>query len=313
MITPLAGVPPSAEVIIEGLKHIQVDVLCLAPPFVEQIAKNLPMLDFVTGHVKTVVYAGGDISQWSGDALASRVRLFNFNGSTETGSFPLLRLTGQYPSEDWKYICPHPAAGLEFRPSVHGLYEAFIVRNTSFEDEQPVFKIFPDLTEYPTKDLWAPHPSKDGLWAYRGRADDTILFKPGYMCDPTTMEQRIALHPKVGAVVMAGTDRFQPALIIERTDDQSSSPVREQNLTEELWPLIQEANQLYKLGARVNKSHIIYGDPHKPFRRAGKGTVQRRPTLMLYKDELDELYSHAGDAVPGNELILPSYKGKDGK
>lgn len=34
-------------------------------------------------------------------------------------------------------------------------------------------------------------------------------------------------------------------------------------------------------------------------RRAGKGTVQRGPTLALYKDALDALYEREGDAIPG--------------
>lgn len=39
-------------------------------------------------------------------------------------------------------------------------------------------------------------------------------------------------------------------------------------------------------------------------RRAGKGTVQRGPTLELYKDALDTLYAREGDTVPENESIL---------
>ena len=263
------------------------------------------MADFITSNVDTVTYGGGDVSQWSGDALASKVKLFNFNGSTETGSFPLLRPSERYPSEDWKYIHPHPAAGIEFRPSLHGQFEAFIVRNTVFENEQPVFKLFPQLQEYPTKDLWAPHPSKKDLWAYRGRADDTIVFKPGYMCDPVSMEQHVSQHPEVRAVLMAGTGRSQPVLLIERADDRSLSPIAEQDLTEQIWPIIKEANETYKMGTRVSKSHILYTNLQQPMRRAGKGTVQRGPTLELYKEALDALYAREGDAVPGNELVLP--------
>ncbi|KAL8841961.1 MAG: hypothetical protein Q9176_002898 [Flavoplaca citrina] len=262
VITPLAGVMPSAQVTIDGLKFVKADAVFLAPPFLEQIAKDQDMSNIIGDNVETVIYAGGDVSQWTGDALASKVQLFNFNGSTETGSYPLLRPSGTFPFEDWKYIQPHPAGGLEFRPSVLGLFEAVIIRNKVYEDEQPVFKVFPHLSEYPTKDLWAPHPHKKGLWTYRGRTDDTIVFKPGYMCDPVPMEQMVTQHADVRAVLMAGTGRSRPALIVERAE--------------------------------------------QPMRRAGKGTVQRGPTLQLYKDKLDQLYEREGDAVPGNELVLPS-------
>ena len=104
---------------------------------------------------------------------------------------------------------------------------------------------------------------------------------------------------------MAGTGRYQPALLIEPMGDQPVSPTAEQELIEQLWPVVKEANQNYKLGARVSKSHILFTDPRGPMRRAGKGTVQRAPTLDLYKDALDALYAREGDAVPGNELVLP--------
>ena len=45
-------------------------------------------------------------------------------------------------------------------------------------------------------------------------------------------------------------------------------------------------------------------------RRAGKGTVQRAATLELYKGALDALYLGEGDAMPGNELVLPNFASK---
>ena len=212
-----------------------------------------------------------------GRCIGIQVKHFNFNSSTETGSYPLLRSSGDYPSEDWKYLHPHPAAGLEFRPSANGLFEAVIVRNMEYEVEQPVFKKFLHLKEYATKDLWAPHLSQTGLWEYRGKADDTIIFKLGYICDSITMEYHVTKHLKARTVLIAGTGRCQPVLIIKRINDQPLSPAAKQKLTAQLWPIIQEANQPYKLNARVSQSHILYTGPHKPMQRTEKETVQRGP------------------------------------
>ena len=305
VITPLAGVMPSAQSVVDGLKRVRADALFLAPHFLEQIAKSQEMVDSVTKNVEIVTYAGGDVPQWSGDILTGKTKLFNFNGSTETGVLPSLKPKEHYPSEDWKYIHPHPAAGIDFRPSVRGLFEAIIIRNPVFEDEQPIFKLFPDLREYPTRDLWVPHPFKEGLWTYSGRADDIIVFKPGYMCDPIPMEQLVSRHPQVQAALMIGTGRSQPAMIIERTLDHDLPQAEEQELTEALWPIIEEANQKYKLGTRVSRSHIMYTSLQQPMRRAGKGTVQRGPTVQLYKNELDALYAREGDLLLENELVLP--------
>lgn len=102
IITSLSGAMPSAQLIYDGLHHVKADALFLAPPFLEQIAKSPEIRDFVTSNVDTLAYGGGDVSQWAGDALCPSIRLFNFMGSTETGSFPLLRPSDRYPSEDWK-------------------------------------------------------------------------------------------------------------------------------------------------------------------------------------------------------------------
>ena len=298
---------------LDGLKHTKVDSIILAAPFMEQIAKDPEMLDFITRNLKTITYGGGDVSEVAGGTLASRSRVFTFYGSTETGCFPTIRPLGKDPAEDWKYIQMHPAAGIEFRHSGDGLFEAVIVRNTDFEDEQPVFKIFPHLMDYPTKDLWAPHPSKPNLWAYHGRADDIIVFGPGYMCNPIAMEQHVAQHAKVRAVLMVGTGRSQPALLVEPVSSHTLSQAEKDDFIEELYPLVREANQGYKIGARVFKSHIIFTESEYPMQRAGKGTVQRAPTLQFYQNTLDALYAREGDSIPGDELVLSSFESEMGE
>ena len=296
MILPIAGALPSAQLVTDALKHNKADAPILAPPYMEQMAQNPAMLDFITSNLDTITYGGGDISQAAGDTITTKVRLFNFNGSTESALYPLLRPSGTFPAEDWKYIHPHPAGGLEFRPQPNGLYEAVVVRNPDFEQEQPVFKLFPHLQEFATKDLFIPHPSKPDLWTYHGRADDIIVFKTAMLTNPIIMEQHVSRHPKVEGVLMAGTGRFQPCLLIEPAspDTDPRSPA---DLIEELWPTIEQANQSYHLDSRIFKSHILFTDPKKPMQRAGKGTVQRAPTLELYRDELNALYDKAGDRV----------------
>lgn len=264
------------------------------------------MLDFIAMNLKTVAYGGGDLSEVFGDTMSPHVKLFNFNGSTETGTFPLLRPAGcTYPSEDWKYIHPHPAAGIVFKPHLDGLYEAYIIRNPNFDVEQPVFKIFGQLSEYPTKDLFSPHPSKENLWTHRGRVDDTIVLNSGNKTNPIYMEQQVAHHPEVQAVLMVGTGRRMPALLIELAQPLLSASLppgdsNEQKRKEEkddiinrIWPTIEKANSTYPVDSRIEKSHVLFTDVHNPMQRAGKGTVQRGPTLELFKDALDNLYAEA--------------------
>ncbi|KAL9117314.1 MAG: hypothetical protein Q9187_006150 [Circinaria calcarea] len=226
----------------------------------EQIATSLELLDFVRSNLDTITYGGGDVSQASGDAIASKSNVFNFNGSTETGVTLCFVLQ--------VHILLRIGNIIEFRPSAHGLYEAYIVSNAASENEQPVFKIFLDLTDYSTKDLWTLHPSKPGLWKYHGRADGIIVFGPGYMCNPISMEQHVSNHPEIRAALMAVTGRFQPVLLIELVSEQSPSASGKQKLAERLWPKIEEASQTYKIGARVSETHVLLADPQQPFQRA---------------------------------------------
>ncbi|KAL8703598.1 MAG: hypothetical protein Q9201_003223 [Fulgogasparrea decipioides] len=307
IVTPLSGAVPSAELIVDALKRVQVDLISLVPPFVETIASKPDMLEYVTKNVGTIFYGGAGISESAGNAFTSKTRFFNMNGSTETGLYPTIYPTNIWPSEDWNYIKPHPDAGIEFRAigDGSGFSEAIIVKKPGCGNEQPVFALFPELTEYSTKDIFAPHPSKPGLWSHQRRTDDIIVFKAGYMCNPITMEHCISQHPEVQSVLMAGTGRFQPALLVEPAGHETLSTEAKSGLIDRLWPLISETNEKYSIGARVSKTHVVVLDSGQTMIYAGKVTVRRAPTLALYKGVLDDLYAREGDVAPGNDLALP--------
>ncbi|TGO41736.1 hypothetical protein BHYA_0017g00460 [Botrytis hyacinthi] len=141
-----------------------------------------------------------------------------------------------------------------------------------------------------------PHPSIPDLWAYSSRSDDIIVLLTGEKTNPTTMEQTISHHPEVQAALLAGTARFQTALLIELVPSQNSEKlytVERAHTIERIWPKIEEANQDCPQHAKVAKTHILFTTPEKPMERAGKGTIQRKPTLDLYSEELDKLYADA--------------------
>ena len=302
-MTPLAGVAPSTHNIIEALKHVDVDAIILAPPFMEQIASSNEMLELVTQKVRTVTYGGGDVSEACGNAFAAKFNVVSFNGSTETTTYPAIRSLKNHAIEDWKYIQPHPSANIVFRPTMNNLFEAVLLRNAEPERRQPVFTAFPGLEEYRTKDLWSPHPHKSELWMYRGRADDMIVYKSGYLCNPIPLEQDVSRLPGVRATLMVGTGRFQPALLIEPEEAQvAASAEKQRELIDWIWPSVVDANQVFTETSQIARSHILLTKPDLPFRRTGKGTVQRAPSIAVYKEQLDHLYESAGDGdANGNE------------
>ncbi|KAI9867753.1 MAG: hypothetical protein M1830_005759 [Pleopsidium flavum] len=210
------------------------------------------------------------------------------------GLWPTLHRSGKWPSEHWKFMRIHLAANIEFRHQPDDLHEAFIKRNPEFEDEQPVFKIFPNLQEYSSGDLFSPHPSDPQLWQYCGRTDDMQVFSSGELYHPVAVEQRISRHPDVQEALLVGTRQPQAALLLDMKSDTPLETAEQQaDAIARLWPVIQDANQQCPAYAKITKEHILFVDPHKPMARTPKGTVQRRGTTQLYEEELNKLFTRA--------------------
>lgn len=72
-----------------------------------------------------------------------------------------------------------PVLGVEYRQVSEHLYEQVIVRKPELRLYQSIFGTFPHLQEWPMKDLYSKHPTKDNVWLYRGRADDIIVYTTG--------------------------------------------------------------------------------------------------------------------------------------
>ena len=72
------------------------------------------------------------------------------------------------------------------------------------------------------------------------------------------------IRPSEGALVV-GTGRFQPALII----GPKVHPIDPKALIEEIWPIVQRANQEAAAHGKISRGRIILTSPDKPFVRAG--------------------------------------------
>ncbi|KAF7945895.1 uncharacterized protein EAE97_004933 [Botrytis byssoidea] len=283
VIFPLPMERVTASSLVEIMKHTPVDALCAPPWMVHEIATNPKILEeLVSRKLDAIWYGGGDLPQQFGDIITSEFKFWNSNGSTETSPFPNIYKSGEWPAEDWKYQCTHPAAGLEYRvfSDDDQLYEAVIVQNSDTGFEQPVFKHYPDLKEYSTKDSFSPHPTKEGLWTYRGRTDDMIL---------------VVVDNVATLMVPAGNffnERFatKTALLVDLKDsvDATALGYRER-LIEEIWIIVNGINEKYREEAWVRKECIIIANPQKSLPRNPKGSIQRAGAMKLYAQELESL------------------------
>lgn len=112
---------------------------------------------------------------------------------------------------------------------------------------------------------------------------------------PVITESIIQGHPSIEGALVVGTGRFQPALVIE----PKVHPADAEAFIEEIWPIVQRANQEAAAHGKIFRGKIILTTPDKPFIRAGKGSVTRPKSTALYADEIEALFS---DSVGDKEL-----------
>ena len=273
------------------LQHTSVDVAVVPSIVIEQLAVDPNMRQLVSKKIKALGYAGSDISQAAADTLAEDTNLFSSYASTEIGIIPTIRPSLPSSAKNRKRLIPHPESGVEFRQLSNNEYEAIIVRSAVQEDEQPVFKVFPYLQKWSTRDIFTPDPAEPGSWIYHSRVDERIVFLDGTSFNPLQFEQQISGHLGIQAALMFGTRRPQAGLLIESRSPQALSGTSRSEIVELVWPCIAKANNLCTAQSTILKTHVVFASPEKPLPRADNGAVQRVLALQLYESEIDSLYS----------------------
>ncbi|KAL8643143.1 MAG: hypothetical protein Q9226_008429 [Calogaya cf. arnoldii] len=274
----------TAEMANDVHVRARVQVTCLPPLIIESLLDNKAFGEKL-GTLDCVMYGGGPLSKKAGDQLARIVPVVCLMGSTETMLLPTT-IAGR---NDWQYFGFSPCMGAELRHHSDDLFRLFIVRKAEYESSQSVFYTFPHLEEYDTKDLYSRHATNPGLWRYRGRSDDMMVLSTGENVNPLDMEDIIQTHPDIDSALIAGQGRRRTSLLIHPKGFPGTSAAAEK-LIDGIWPTIQRANTLCSAHGRVAKHLVLLTTTAKPMLRAGKGSIQRRQTIKLYKHEIDELY-----------------------
>ncbi|KAF5870613.1 putative amp-binding enzyme protein [Botrytis fragariae] len=238
-------------------------------------------------------YGGGPLPAEIGNILKLHTHLFAHFGATETG-FYALQITGP---EDWEYMKFSPTMGIELRLFTKDLYELCFIRQPELALSQGVFSTFPYLDEYSSKDLFSKHPNKEGLWHFEGRTDDMIICSTGAKINPMGMEGFLNAHPAVEVAIVGGSGRMRGYLLVEARDPPQDEKERDA-LIEKLWDTIEKANQNEQIHGKITKELILFTKAEKPMVRAGKGTVLRKLTEELYREELNDLYGAFEEQFP---------------
>ncbi|KAI0483789.1 acetyl-CoA synthetase-like protein [Xylaria cf. heliscus] len=295
-IAPAATGIVTAQGLVEALGQTPADVAVLVPSVVAELAQNPDLLEICAQYLKVILYIGGDLPVAVGDKVATKIPLRCLWGASEVG-IPQQLMPSELGPLDWRYIRFHPNLGAVFQEAMDGVYELVIQRGDEIASTQGLFTIRGQdkLQEYRTKDLFTKHPTVSDAWSWRARADDIIVFLNGEKTNPVSMEQHIVAenHELSGALVV-GSQRFQPALLIEPTAGSGPMTTADQAaLIERIWPSVEEANRAAPAHARVEKSLVLVTTPDRPFIRSGKGTIQRPGSLAQYTEDIDKLYRNA--------------------
>ncbi|KAA8650297.1 uncharacterized protein ATNIH1004_002980 [Aspergillus tanneri] len=280
------GKPASREVVQEILRVADVDALLLPPSVLEDITCDSTILDRVNT-LRYILYGGGCLNRNAGDILSNRTQLLNGIGSTECGSIIQFPMDSRY----WNYFRFWPRLnGIEWRETSEGSgeFEMVIVKDDDVAQYQTVFHNFPELSEWCTKDIFAPHPTIKDLWEYRGRTDQLIVFSTGKKLNPIDIESSVSTCSGVRTALVFGNNRPHPGLLVELEAPAESSAM--DRIHSEILTTLNNSQKYSSKETLIMARDILNAKASKPFVRSAKGTVDRKRSLELYAPEIEKFY-----------------------
>ena len=259
-----------------------------SPSVLQDVTRNPVYLEHIA-KLDNISYAGGILPAHVGEAINKRTRLFGTFASTETGILP-----GEMPPPgDWDYYRYNKRLGHSFHHFHGDMYELVHTRDQSLEPFQAVFYTFLDANTYAMRDLYIPHPSREGWWRSAGRVDDVVIFADNKKLNPLPYEAVIERNPAVATVLICGTARTRPAVLLQPREWPKDDEAEEQ-LLDDLWPDFEKANEAGPVHGRLIRELVVLTKKEKPMARAGgKDTVQRKRSIELYETEIDLIYERA--------------------
>ncbi|KAK2873644.1 hypothetical protein FQN49_002197 [Arthroderma sp. PD_2] len=128
-----------------------------------------------------------------------------------------------------------------------------------------------------------------------------IVLSSSHKLRPLEMETLIQGDPLVAGALIVGTGKPEPLLIIEPRSQEAPAS----DFIDKIWPAVCGANAIAPSYGLIRRSRIIIAKSNAPFIRAPKGTVVRRSTEALYRDDIDRAYSEdTEDATNGQNETL---------
>ncbi|CAG8955641.1 hypothetical protein HYFRA_00009595 [Hymenoscyphus fraxineus] len=298
-VMPATGTKMTSENITGMLRASKSTTAWLAPSLLEDMMDDPSSLE-ILATMKHVVFGGGPMNPTKGNKLSKVIpHLCGFIGSTEGGACHLVSPPDSSHWNEFNFI----DVGQKMEEVEEGLFE-LVYPNTELTRRcQLHFHSYPELSEYRTKDLFISVPGKKGWWTYRGRTDNWVVMSNALKMDPTDIENTVGSHPAVKGVLVAGDRRYRLCLLVElRESFIPTNETEREEILNQLWPSIEEANQSSTKYGRIPRELVYFATREKAFLRASKGTIQRRLTIEAHAQEIDDLYAKAEQGLLTKEL-----------
>ncbi|EST08578.1 AMP-dependent synthetase/ligase [Kalmanozyma brasiliensis GHG001] len=268
-------------------------------PFVLKLLAESPAGLRALQSFTLVTFGGAACPTAIGNTLVNEhnVALQNGIGSTEAG-FLLSSARDFATDKEWEYV----------RPILNAKdYIAF--ENTGTDKEGPyemvVLPGFPSLTEsnrpdgsYATRDLFVKHPTREGLWKYAGRADDTLVHYNGEKTNPVPMELAIRASLYVADCLIFGAGRSQTGILVvpsekafQQAETQASSQTETQRLEKLIWSAVESGNAEAPSHSQIIPELVMILPAGTKLPAADKGSLIRAKVARAFEREIDELYA----------------------
>lgn len=303
------GMPP--EVFEKVLRFNQVDGLIATPFNVVELfnesrtRESLKALEFVT-------YLGAALDRAVGDALCEHTRLGSVIGATDSG--------GRFSLEprDRKLWYTY-----EFIPEAY--VRPVLVEDSGLEGESDVYQMVidrplgggPSITqcafwntrmfgsdvEYvDTKELWKPVKDIDSStrWEFVARTDDWVKLIWLAKFNAHEIEDRVIKYPGLKHVIVGGTGRAAPYMIIEAKDALLESGKTSEDLLDEIYQkMILDVNKADAKAISIPRETVLLAKKEKPFKVSLKQVVLRREVEKDYQEEIEDAYKRLENADGG--------------
>ncbi|KII90646.1 hypothetical protein PLICRDRAFT_52360 [Plicaturopsis crispa FD-325 SS-3] len=297
---------PAPDKVINHVARTKTNVIMTVPVFL-QVWSQDPQAVEVLKAQEFINFAGGPLPTKIGERLVQEgVFLGTMYGATEIGagshSIPLRQ---NVDDGDWGWIHMSETLKKRWVPQGDGTFElqTLVSENRHFSVEN-----LPDVRGYATKDLFVPHPTKEGLWKIVGRLDDVIVLSNGEKTVPPPMEDIVAASPYIQGCVMFGHQRTEVGILVEPTPSEQIDIDDEGQVAQfrnKIWPVIEQANKIAPAFSRIFKEMILITKPDKPMVRLAKGTVMRKATLAAYDAEISALYETVAQTLSSGANLAP--------